>query len=476
MNSSFEPKNAKILVIDDEQMARSLICTVLTGEGYQVLEAESVAEGIAVLREQTVDLVLTDLRIGEGSGMDVIRIVQQSYPQTEVMLMTAYGTIENAVEAINAGAFDYVTKPFSNQHLLVKVQKGIERKMMRQELSVLRQHVAMSYGFDNIVGISKPITQLKEMARRIAPTDITVLITGPSGTGKELFARAIHHHSNRRSAHFVAIDCSAIPETLLESELFGYMKGAFTHATQNKKGLFEEADGGTVFLDEVSNMPNSTQSKLLRFLQDSEIRPVGAVTSRKVNVRIVAATNRDLKDMVAEGTFREDLYFRLNVIPLNLPPLVDRAEDVAMLVEYFLRKISHELKGPAISITRPAIDRLLSHRWPGNVRELENTMKRGAALCHNHQIDIDDIIFIAGERPVTAEAEVPNRVSLTIKGGLLDSGQRSLIIKALNDNDWNFTKTATDLGIGRTTLWRKVKKYNLAKVEAGEPVGVTDAD
>jgi len=245
------------------------------------------------------------------------------------------------------------------------------------------------------------------------------------------------------------------------------MMGSFTSAFQNRKGLFEEADSGTVFLDEVSNMPSSTQAKLLRFLQDSEVRPIGSTVSKKVDVRIVAATNRDLKIMVAEGSFREDLYYRLNVIPITLPALSERMEDVEMLTEYFLRKISSEMNGRPLQVTRKAVDKLLSHTWPGNVRELENTLKRGAALCAGNQIDADDIMFIGGDKTWPSEVTDPAKVSLTIKGGLLDTSQRTLILKALTDNQWNFTKTASELGIGRTTLWRKVKKYNLKQELVG---------
>ncbi len=453
-------EQATILVVDDEEAMSRTLELMLRKANYDVVSSDSIGAARQALNEREIDLVIVDLRLGDENGIDLIRLVKQSYPDTESILLTAYGTIESSVEAMQAGACDYITKPFSNHEFRLRVNKALERRRMRRELVSLRQHVAMHYGFDNIVGISKPLMQVKETARRIAPTDITVLITGASGTGKELFARAVHHHSDRRHEPFIEIDCSAIPEALMESELFGHTKGSFTSAGQDKKGLFEEADGGTIFLDEVSNMPASIQVKLLRFLQDSVLRRIGSAASRKVDVRIVAATNRDLGTMVAEGKFREDLYYRLNVIPLNLPTLRERAEDVEILTDYFLRRIATEMERPSLTIGRDAVDKLLSHTWPGNIRELENTLKRAVALCTSSHLQGDDIMFIATDE-APAIPIGPTRTSLQIKGNLLDDGQRSLIIKALNENDWNYTKTAGELGIGRTTLWRKIKKYDL---------------
>ena len=468
MNVKETNDRAAILVIDDEDSVRKSLAILLRSKDYDVTEASSVSEGIQKLGTGSIDLVITDLRLDGDSGLDVIEHIRRECPSTESILLTAYGSIESAVSAIQAGAFDYITRPFSNREILHKVEKALERRRMHNELMALRQQVAMSYGFDNIVGISKPMIQLKETARRISPTDITILLTGASGTGKELFARAIHHHSERRSSGFIAIDCGAIPENLLESELFGFTKAAFTSAHKDKRGLLEEADGGTIFLDEVSNMPTSIQAKLLRFLQDSVIRPVGSSVSKRVDVRIVAATNRDLGEMVADGEFREDLYYRLNVIPLYLPRLVERAEDIEILTDYFIRKICAVMDRATMSISRSAVDRLLHHTWPGNVRELENTLKRGIALSSDDQLDMDDIIFVTGDRNATAESPPEPHKTLCLKGNLMDSSQRSIIVKALDDNNWNYTRTAVELGIGRTTLWRKIKKYDLSREPVAE--------
>ena len=462
-----ETPHYRILVVDDEDSARRTLSICLRKETFVVETASSAKEAFLALERDHYDIVVTDLCLEESSGLEIVKTVRKSFPATESIVITAHSSLENAVAAVHAGAFDFVAKPFTLDQVLVKVRKAIEHKEMRAELTSLRQHVAMSYGFDNIVGISDAITALKQTARRIAPTDITVLISGPSGTGKELFARAIHYHSSRSHRNLVTIDCSAIPESLMESELFGHKKGSFTSATVDKSGLLEAADGGTVFLDEVSNMPLPLQSKLLRFIQNSEFRPVGADETRRVDVRIIAATNRDLGEMVAAGEFREDLYYRLNVIPLNLPSLSQRPEDIEVLVDYFTHQITARMGRPAPIVSRDAVDKLRSHNWPGNVRELENTLKRAIALIHSDTIDSDDIVFIGAEHPTpsTKAVDTNQETPDSNQTGLLDQNQRTVIIRALDENNWNFTQTAQELGIGRTTLWRKVKKFNLKRKE-----------
>jgi len=463
MKNDTNNNSNRVLIVDDEVSLRRTLSILLKSANYDTVEADTISSASKLLSSEKIDLVIVDLQLGDENGIDLIHIIKQKHSQTEAILITGYGSIENSVEAMQAGAFDYITKPFSNSELLMRISKALERKNMRQELQTLRQHVAMSYGFDNIVGISKIMEQVKETAKRVAPTDITVLITGASGTGKELFARAIHHHSQRRNGSFVAIDCSAIPETLLESELFGHIKGSFTSASRDKRGLLEEADGGTVFLDEISNMPLSVQVKLLRFLQDSIIKPVGSSVSRKVDVRIVGATNTNLAEMIAKGKFRDDLYYRLSVIPINLPSLIDRPEDIEILTHYFLRKIVGEINREGMTISRDAVEKLRAHHWPGNVRELENTLKRGATLCTTNHLESSDIIFITSDQSQTTDILPSHKTKLRLKGNTLDNNQRTLIVKALNDNKWNYTKTASELGIGRTTLWRKIKKYDLGQ-------------
>ncbi len=447
-----------ILLVSNDPSTLELLSQQIKSDNSDLLHAISADEGLRILRSQTVDLIICDLEMNTSTVHTFIRDARKELAGIETILVTGSDSIENTTESVQAGVFDCLTKPLNLSKLHSKIKQALERRQMRHELSALRTHVAMRYGFDNIVGISKLIAQLKETAARIAPTDINILITGPSGTGKELIARTIHHHSPRRRNRFVAIDCSTFPEALIESELLGQTQGTSTDATHSRRGLREEVDGGTLFLDEVSSISLPAQVKLLRFLQDAEVQ--------KVNVRIIAATSRSLATMVTEGTFREDLYYKLDVIPLVVPPLAERMEDVEMLTEYFLRHLSYELSKPGLSISRPAIEKLLSHRWPGNVRELENTLKRAVALCTGDQLEATDITFVTSDSGAASTASVSEGPrQLILKSGLLNHHQREVIVRALDDHRWNFTRTAAALGIGRTTLWRKIKRYNL------EPVG-----
>jgi len=460
---NYTHKVARILLVDDDLAFRKTAEILLKKAGYTVLAADGVKEATAVLRQNSFDLIITDLKMNDGTGLDLLTAAKKQDPDIGVILLTAYSSVKSAVEAIKQGASDYIDKPFDNEEFLLCVERTLEHKNMREELNFLREEIAFKYGFDSLVGTSPQMENLKSLAARVAATDIAVLITGESGTGKELLARAVHYHSNRRKKKFVTIECTSIPENLLESEFFGHIKGSFTSAYSDHKGLFEEADGGTVFLDEVGDMPLSLQSKILRVLQESEIRPVGSAVSKKIDVRVIAATNRGLSAMVKAGEFREDLFYRLNVFPINILPVRARIDDISVLAEHFILLENKKRNGNPVSISTEAMEKLIRHSWPGNVRELENTIKRAMALCQDGRIQARDIIFITSEKMTTAPT---NRMTAFLEDAeTLEDSQRKMIEQTLTANDWNYTRTASKLGIGRTTLWRKIKKYKIDRKE-----------
>ena len=370
----------RILVVDDEPSMREMLAIMLFKEGYEVLVAESRAAAAKVFAQATVDMVITDVRLPDGDGIEILRHVKAASPQTVVIVMTAFGSTESAVAALKLGAHDYVIKPFDVEELKIVVRGALESQHLKEENLRLRAELDAHHGIDRIVATSPPMAAVVAMIRSIAPTASTVLITGESGTGKELAAQAIHSLSPRRDAPFVSINCGALPENLLESEMFGHVRGAFTDAHQNKKGLFEVAHRGTLFLDEVGEMPLSMQVKLLRALQEKTIRRVGGTEEVEVDVRLIAATNRSLEALVQEKRFREDLFYRLNVIPVRLPPLRERREDIPILARHFLEGFGRDAGRGVTRISDEAMKRLLRHSWPGNVRELENVIERAVAL------------------------------------------------------------------------------------------------
>ena len=449
-----------ILALTDDDTRKFFKDTLIQDRHrYSVFTAAATEDVLTELDKDTVALIITDVTDDPDKAYDIIGKIRYGYPNAETLFLADSQNEESTLRAMEEGALDFMLKPPVAKQVLLKIEKAFDKIVAHKELFFLRQQVAMNYSYDNLVGISKPMMQIKETVMRVAPTDITVMLIGGAGTGKELLARTLHHHSDRRRAPFITADCRTTPEHLLNATLFGGSGGA---SDSDREGLFEKADGGTLFLDEVGYLPREVQAKLLKYFQYYEIQPVGEAKPKKVNVRIVAATTRDISLMVAENKFSEELYCRLNVIPVRLPNLVQRAEDIEILTDYFLRKISYETGRGTLTVSRPAVDKLLSHDWPGNIRELENTLKRAAAFCSDNRIEGDDIVFIGGDKNAENRSGAP-RQTLTIKGGTLDKSQRSLIIKALSDNNWNYTKTASELGIGRTTLWRKIKKYNLKK-------------
>lgn len=446
---------AKILVVDDQKNMCATLQILLEGAGHEASVASSAEMACQMVEQEHFDLVLTDLKMGRQSGLDLLRHTKQVAPLTEVIVMTAYGTIETAVEAMRMGAHDFVQKPFAEDEILVKVERAVEKQSLSAQISAMAAEFRDRYHFDHIIGESPAMREILGRVVRIAPTNATALITGESGTGKELIARAIHANSNRSDKPFISVNCAAFTETLLESELFGHAKGAFTGAIQTRKGLFEEANGGTFFFDEIAETPISFQAKLLRALQEGEIRRLGENQSFNVDVRIIAATNRDLKKEIQEKNFREDLYYRLNVVRFVLPSLRERREDIPLLAQHFLKKYNESL-GRNARFGDGVLDFLMRYEYPGNIRELENLVEQGVALAVDGVIHIEDIMpheLRPSARPQTGEGETLQAV--------VDRAEKAAIEETLQRYEGNKEKAAEVLGLSATTLWRKMKRHGI---------------
>ena len=449
----------KILIVDDEESMRITLSLLFKKQGHAITTASSGEEAVAIISKDIFDVIITDLRMEELGGIDVLKAVKAVHPGTEVIILTAYGTIKNAVEAMKLGAFDYLTKPLEPDEGILVVNKALERKSLIGRVEYLRKEVRDKYRFENLVGESPKFKKVLEIISAVAPTDSTVLLLGETGTGKELAAKAIHNLSPRRENNFVALNCGSLPPPILESELFGYVKGAFTGANKNKEGLFSAADRGTLFLDEITATKPEFQVSLLRVLQEREIRRVGDVKTEKVDVRLLVATNKDLKIEVEKLRFRKDLYHRLNVVPVELPPLRDRREDIPLLVEHFVKAYSEKLENPVSGVNSAVIKLFREYYWPGNIRELEHTIERAIIFCRSGRLTVNDFDDIAASVAKPALLEPPAE-ELTIQE--MEKKHIQTVMKMCGGNQ---TKAAEKLGIGRNTLWRKLKEYKIIPPE-----------
>ncbi|AGA34390.1 Response regulator of zinc sigma-54-dependent two-component system [Thioalkalivibrio nitratireducens DSM 14787] len=454
---------ARVLIVDDERGLRRTLEFLLSKEGFDVSLAQSGEEAVARFDEQPADLVLTDLRMEGMSGLDVVREIKRRVPETEVLVMTAYGSIDTAVEAMKLGATDYITKPARNDEILLKVRKALDGRSLRSEVAQLRTEVSGGIGLGALVAKSPAMREVLARIHKVAPTHLTILITGETGTGKSCIARAIHHHSQRSDGQFVSVNCAALPEPLLESELFGHAKGAFTGATQARRGLFEEAHNGTLFLDEIGTLPANMQAKLLGALQDREVRRVGSNTTQAVDVRVIAATNADLEEAVAREEFREDLFYRLNVARLQVPPLRERREDIPVLVRRILERLPAGDGCDGFTVDDEAMSALCNAEYPGNVRELENALEWAAAVCRGRRITVADIPETLQRPARTASAPAAVHEEAAPADGSLARHERQIIEESIVRCRWNLTAAAKSLGIGRTTLWRKMRQYNIGR-------------
>jgi len=451
-----------ILVVEDEKALRIALCSMLEDEGFKTLEAEDGKVAIELMREERPELVITDLKMPRVDGMRLLKRVKEIDSQIPVIIITAYGSSNTAIEAIKNGAYDYITKPFDLDEVVLKVKRALSHEALALEVKALKDELSNKYKVDNIIGNTGQMQDIYKTIGRVAETRATVLIQGESGTGKELVANAIHYNSLRKNGPFVKINCASLPESLLESELFGHEKGAFTGAISSRKGKFELADQGSIFLDEIGEMSPVLQSKLLRVLQDQSFDRVGGNQPVKVDVRVIAATNKNLEKEVKDGNFREDLYYRLNVVFIKIPPLRERKEDLTVLVEHFLEKYSRDAKFQTIGISKGAFDCLKNYDWPGNVRELENVIERAIVFSGGNIITLEHLPVTLRPAENIVTPSMFENDNMHFKDIVSDM-EKELIVRALNKANWNRSKAAEILNINRRLLYSKIKEYNISE-------------
>jgi len=457
--------SARILVVDDEEIVIRSCLRILEGNGYEIDVAHDGHDALRKIESNTYDVMILDIMMPNLGGMEVLRRVKETHPDIDVIMITGLSQIDTAVQAMKLGAFDYISKPFEPDELKLVVQRARERRQLLQENLNLKSAVSSKYRFDNIIGSSPPMQAVYRLVAQCAPTSSTVLLTGESGTGKELIARAIHYNSLRKDKPFVPVDCNSLSENLLESELFGHVKGAFTGAVTSKKGMFEVAGSGSLFLDEIGNFSPATQAKLLRVLQEREFRAVGDTRTQTANFRLITATNRDLNAMVVAGTFRDDLYYRINIFPIHIPALRDRRDDIPALAYHFLKTFSAELGKEVTDISEGAMSALTNYSWPGNVRELENVMQRAAILTSDtiirraHLVNIVDPSRRPEEFAVPRTGDELKRLKKAAREKSVEEIEKQFVLEALKRNQWNVTKSAEDTGLQRPNFQALMKKY-----------------
>jgi DNA-binding NtrC family response regulator len=458
--------SGRILVVDDEDIVIRSCFRILKGGGYELDSSPDGLDALKKVSENEYDLLILDIKMPKMDGMEVLQRVKEARPDIDVIMITGLHEIETAVKAMKMGALDYLPKPFDPVEFAMVVERAFERRQLMRENISLKSEVSAKYRFENIIGASPPMQNVYRLIARCAPTNSTVMLRGESGTGKELIARAIHYNSLRKDRPFVAVDCTSLSEGLLESELFGHVKGAFTGAINNKPGLFQTADGGTLFLDEIGNLSPATQAKLLRFIEEREFKAVGDTRTQTVNIRLITATNKNLESMVSEGTFREDLYYRINIFPIDLPPLHDRRDDIPALAFHFLNQYSSEMKHPVKEFSAGAMNLLMNHDWPGNVRELENVVHRAVILANDEVIRQGHLVNLIDMLP-RVELDVPKtseelkRIKKMARKKSVQNVERHFVLGALKRNGWNVTRSASETGMQRSNFQALMKKYDI---------------